>query len=644
MFSILIGIALKSTVVLGVAGLLAFVLRGRSAAARHLVWTAAAAAVLALPFLSVSLPVLPVPASTGVVFQALASASGDGAVAPSAIARGGAAARGTPAAWRPDWRMILMLLWAAGAAIAFAQMLVACVTIWRLRRSARPFRDLDLCNALSQALGMRRTVNVLETKTGSMPMTFGILRSAIFMPSDAAQWSDERRRVVLLHELAHVRRGDVAAHLLARAALSLYWWNPLAWIAWREFLKERERATDDLVLNAGARASEYASHLLQVARSMQSSTAMGWAAVAMARRSQLEGRLLAILDTRIARKAPGRAAAFVASLLAIALVAPFAAVQAQDSKPQGVPADVDAAIRAANSQKNHEMLESAAKAAEQLRQYDTAQKLLESAVAIRADVSGEKSVAYGVGLLKLGDLEQRRHQTKSAAEFYRKAADVLGDRPEAARALIAMGIEAVVNKDFKQAAEYFQRAQRVDPDHAAPALMWLAIVRQREQNMDEADRLYRSALASQDPSETAITMRVYAQFLRKQGRTDEAGELDARVAAMRKSNVAQAKQQGTKSADVYRIGGGVTAPSLLQKVEPQYSDEARVAALTGSVMVYVEVGTDGLAHNIRVVQGLGLGLDENAVDAISQWRFQPGTKDGAPVTVAANIEVNFRLM
>ena len=159
-------------------------------------------------------------------------------------------------------------------------------------------------------LGISHPVPVLVSCSGSMPMTFCPFRPAsAFMPPEAARWSEDRRRVVLLHELAHVRRGDAATHLLARTALTLNWWNPLAWSAWREFLKERERATDDLVLNAGARASDYAGHLLEVARTMQSAPATAWAAVAMARRSQLEGRLLAILDSGVKRHAPGRMAA-----------------------------------------------------------------------------------------------------------------------------------------------------------------------------------------------------------------------------------------------------------------------------------------------------------------------------------------------
>jgi len=83
---------------------------------------------------------------------------------------------------------------------------------------------------------------------------------------------------------------------------------------------------------------------------------------------------------------------------------------------------------------------------------------------------------------------------------------------------------------------------------------------------------------------------------------------------------------------------------LMFKREPEYSEVARIAKYQGTVTLYVEVGPDGIAHNIRVLNGLGLGLDEKAIDAVSQWQFRPGMKDGVPVTVAASIEVNFRLL
>jgi TonB family protein len=490
-----------------------------------------------------------------------------------------------------------------------------------------------------------------------MPASFGLFRPAVFMPADAADWSGERRRVVLLHELAHVRRGDHATHLLARAALSLYWWNPLAWMAWREFLKDRERAADDLVLSLGAAAPEYAGHLLEIARTMQSSPAMGWAAVAMARPSQLEGRLLAILDSGRSRKSPGRTSAWVAGLVAAAIAVPLAALQAQEN-PSALPADVDATIRAAAAQKNHEMLESAAKAAEAVRNYDAARKLLDSSLAIREQVSGQQSADYGLGLLKLGDLERLRANTGEAQAFYQKALSVLGGRPEAATALIDLGTLALTDKakpDYDLAREYFGRAQGADPTKAGTALMWMAITFDRQGRASEAESLLHAALGVEDPNsaQAATIMELYALFLRRGNREDDAKAIQAQADALRKAQglrapmitfMAGAAVPAGADPNAVRVGGGVSAPQLIQKVEPQYTEEARAAKYQGTVVLYVEVGADGVARNMKVVRGLGLGLDEKAIEAVSTWQFKPGMRNGLPVTVQATIEVNFRLL
>ena len=95
---------------------------------------------------------------------------------------------------------------------------------------------------------------------------------------------------------------------------------------------------------------------------------------------------------------------------------------------------------------------------------------------------------------------------------------------------------------------------------------------------------------------------------------------------------------------VYRIGGGVSAPTLLVKVEPEYSEEARKAKWQGVVVLYVVVDTNGMPRDMRVIRPLGLGLDEKAMEAVQKWRFKPGQKDGHAVPVAATIEVNFRLL
>jgi TonB family protein len=95
---------------------------------------------------------------------------------------------------------------------------------------------------------------------------------------------------------------------------------------------------------------------------------------------------------------------------------------------------------------------------------------------------------------------------------------------------------------------------------------------------------------------------------------------------------------------VFRVGGGVSAPQVLTRLEPSYTEEARAARIQGSVLLYVVVHPDGTAGQIRVLRSLDPGLDRKAVEAVSTWKFKPGMKDGKPVAVQAQIEVNFRLM
>jgi len=103
-------------------------------------------------------------------------------------------------------------------------------------------------------------------------------------------------------------------------------------------------------------------------------------------------------------------------------------------------------------------------------------------------------------------------------------------------------------------------------------------------------------------------------------------------------------EDGGFGGGAYRVGNGVTAPVVLYKKEPEYSEEARKAKYQGTVVLYIEVDPSGRAVNPRVVRSLGLGLDEKAMEAVRQWKFKPGYRDGKPVTVAATIEVNFRLL
>jgi protein TonB len=101
---------------------------------------------------------------------------------------------------------------------------------------------------------------------------------------------------------------------------------------------------------------------------------------------------------------------------------------------------------------------------------------------------------------------------------------------------------------------------------------------------------------------------------------------------------------GGVGGGVYRVGGGVSQPSVIFKVDPEYSEEARKAKYSGTVMLAVVVDVEGHARDIHVVKSLGMGLDEKAIEAVEKWKFKPGMKGGQAVNVRATIEVNFRLL
>jgi TonB family protein len=104
------------------------------------------------------------------------------------------------------------------------------------------------------------------------------------------------------------------------------------------------------------------------------------------------------------------------------------------------------------------------------------------------------------------------------------------------------------------------------------------------------------------------------------------------------------EREGRPGIAVGRAGHEITQPRLMYEVDPEFSEEARKAKYQGVVVLAIEIDADGKPGNVRVIQGLGLGLDERAIAAVLQWRFRPGLQDGKPVVTAATVQVNFRLL
>ena len=346
---LLLAAALKATLWLALAGALSLLMWRRSAAQRHLVWVAGLAGTLALPFLQVALPGWSVPLGGRWVRvlevleeprPALARVEEDdrGRLPedrPGFLAATGPAGPGpdsgrpSPAVDRWDLRRGLVLAWSLGALLALAPLAHALLRIARIVRRATPI-DSPRWRALAArgaaAHGLERPLELRRAQEPVTPLTWGVMHPVLILPEGCDAWSDERAFEVLVHEAGHVRRHDCLTQLLASVACVVYWFHPLVWLSARRMLTERERACDDFVLLAGARASDYANDLLDVARSLGAHWSTSQVTTAMARRSQISGRLLAVLDPHLDRAAVGRRAVLAGVVGSLLALAPLASV------------------------------------------------------------------------------------------------------------------------------------------------------------------------------------------------------------------------------------------------------------------------------------------------------------------------------
>lgn len=361
-----IDLVIRATLLLAIVQLAAIALRRGSAAARHFVLSAGMVALIALPLLMLALPdarleVLPSvpqsddakalqrPALAGPSWKSGESPSGSagdlaGVLARAARLSDGPAFRAvTGFAWLgAHWRELSFLGLAAIPLLLFSRLVFGIAALASIARRAGRVIDPVMLRSLERAkerLGVRRETTLLVSDEINVPVVWGVARTTVILPIEALDWSLERLRVVLLHELAHVRRIDVLSLFIGRIVTALYWFHPLSWIVERDARRECERACDDLVLENGAKASEYAHHLLGIAAGEDLSEGYTSVSLAMARPSELEGRLVAILRAGGARQPVSRKFAWLAAcVLGVALL-PIATLRLA-AKPVSEPAVV----------------------------------------------------------------------------------------------------------------------------------------------------------------------------------------------------------------------------------------------------------------------------------------------------------------
>jgi beta-lactamase regulating signal transducer with metallopeptidase domain len=384
--------AAKGAVFLAVIGFLVLFMRKTSAATRHLAWLLGIVGLILLPLFSAALPgwrVLPAWASmprpehasiertdvesvlpsetlrrTTVATSSLRVAPSSSVIATDSLRPLTSFDQRLSAAETPPTKIDQWIgtVWFAGATFLLLRIAAGALLLRRSVRHAVSVTNGPLRQALDAAcddLDIRRHVHLLLDHRRIVPLVWGIFRPRLILPAEASSWDDSRLRAVLLHELAHIKRGDLLVMLLTHVACALHWFNPLVWLAgWRMHM-ERERACDDLVLTAGIKASDYAEHLLHVATQLNTASPAG--ALAMARPSRLEGRLLCVLNQKLHRGGVSRSVTVLALVLVLGVIIPMAMLRAQeDTAKKDQPRETETTEAVPNPTADASPIESAA--------------------------------------------------------------------------------------------------------------------------------------------------------------------------------------------------------------------------------------------------------------------------------------------
>jgi TonB family protein len=333
----LVETSIRMSLVLAIGLLAALVLRRRSAAVRHWILATAIACAAVVPILSATAPAWTLPAAG----PAIAALGPGGDVSVSFSPAPGV--KPSPALAQPAIPPVPIVtriadvavpIWLVGALINAAILLIGMSRLTRLgspiaAEDADPWHEA--LPQVARSLGVTRPVALIRSDRPAVLVTWGLLSPKVLLPADADSWPEERIRVVLAHEMAHVARGDWLVQTGAEALKAIYWFNPLLWLACARLRQESEHACDDVVTGAGVDSQAYATHLLDLARLFGRHRRTWLPAPAMAARpSTLERRIRAMLNVRLNRRPITRSGRW-ASVLALLVITLPIATFAQDT-------------------------------------------------------------------------------------------------------------------------------------------------------------------------------------------------------------------------------------------------------------------------------------------------------------------------
>lgn len=602
--SLLLATLVDGAIVLMLALAAVTLLRRRSASLRHAILASAVVCAGAMPALELWLPQVPLltwPRSDAASSSGARFVSDIGALGVTTADQIVGLDSGIP------WSWLVVVPWLGGATVLAAGLLVGLVRLGRLRARAVPLdgRWRHLLDSLSREAGVRRQVRLLQSERHSILVTCGIFRPTIIVPAVASTWSDERMRIVLRHELAHIQRHDAALQLAGECLRVLQWPNPLVWIACRRLRLESEYACDAALLREGIEPTDYATQLLDVARQLSQPQPSWASAHAVAHHSSLERRVAAMLDHSRSRAHVTRLGWSCVAAAVVAISLPLAAAGLADPL---TPAALD---------ENDSLIQPATIAPSSPQTTSTS-----------PSPGTPKSTITAV----VPRFVPRVIQT---AGFAVTVLDPAGGTLPGAQVTLT---EASTETPFTQATN---ASGQVAFANLRPGEYQLRITLPGFKSA--SGRMNLTAGSSPHPTiklgigtlQETITV-VCAAPLTSAGWLRSAAD----VAFGQFIGVVHAQEPPT----LVRVGGNLRAPKKIKDVKPRCPSTPQSDT---AVRVTATLGTDGLLSDLKVVPSEAGGeppseFVEAAFDALRQWVFTPTLLNGEAVNVEVSVDITFK--
>ena len=503
------------------------------------------------------------------------------------------------AAFPLDPLRILMGIWIVGMGINLSVVLVGVLRLKRIARRASPLDHglwIRIRDEIAGRYGLQRPLILLESTDSSILVTWGVIRPRIVVPKGASAWGEDRMRMVLGHEMAHVRRGDWLMQMGAELLRCVHWFNPLAWYACRRLRQEGEQASDDAVFRLGIAPSEYAGHLVDLARNLKSPGRIASLALAMAGSSSLERRIDVMLNSKISHSAVTKFAVVATVIVALGLVLPVAGIRASvqeqsSTSPARVPLPAPTIVRT----------EVLPLPAPQSAPTIVRAEVLPAPTIVSAEVPAVRAPI----------------QEEPASSIRGVVLDLTGARVPG----VYVGLEsdtAPIGLYSNAAGEY--RIPDVPPgEYTLVAELPGFRNHRQEVVIEEGNELVQDVFLSFGAVATVVEVT--------SGRIPPEESVEPPDSARR----------------VLRVTAGVQPGRIINQVGPVYPRQLRSEGVEGTVVLEGMIGKDGVVQGLKVVSTDHADLAMAALDAVREWRYEPSQLNGEPVAVTTIISVKFGL-